>query len=107
MKVLFVCTAGQHRSKTAAEIYKRLYPNSETMFLGTNAFDDIDKQESNKQLLEWADRIYVMENRHKDKIIEFTKGYLRIYAKIKVVGIPDLYNYNHPELIRLLNESLR
>ena len=106
MKILFVCTQGKHRSRTAAEVWKKLHPEDEVQSIGTEHFDEKHGTQI-MELLDWADRIYAMEERHKKEIISISKGYERIYVKIKVLDIPDLYDYNNPELVRILKTKLK
>ena len=107
MKVLFVCTEGKHRSRTAAEVYKKLHPKTKTDYIGTEDFNNISRANYNYAALEWADVIYVMEERHKEEIIYSTDSNLKIYVKIKVLEIPDIYSYNQTELIAILKEKLK
>ena len=97
MKVLFVCTEGKHRSRTAAEVYKGLHPDTKTDYIGTLDFDNLSKANYNYES---------MEERHKEEIIKHTDSNLKIYAKIKVLNIPDIYSYKHPKLIAVLKEKL-
>ena len=107
MKVLFVCTEGKHRSRTAAEVYKKLHPKTKTDYIGTLDFDNLSKANYNYAALEWADIVYVMEECHKEEIIYFTDSNLKIYVKIKVLEILDIYSYNQTELIAILKEKLK
>lgn len=106
MKILFVCTQGKNRSRTASGVWKKLHPEDEVLSIGSEYFDE-KHQPQIMEILDWADRIYAMEERHKKEIISISRGYERIYVKIKVLGIPDLYDYNNPELVRILKTKLK
>lgn len=94
MNVLFVSTAGKDRAPTAEEVYKEIYPQAETKSMGTSFLDPFN--------LKWAERIYVMEYRHKVEIMDFSKNDVTIFGKILVLGIPADYHYNDPELKMVL-----
>jgi predicted protein tyrosine phosphatase len=97
MKVLFVCNQNIHRSKTAEQLFKGRF---ETRSAGL--FNDTPLDE---EKLKWADIVAVMEDRQRKEIAErFPSLYLR--KKIVCLDIPDMYHYNQPELIRLLNERV-
>jgi predicted protein tyrosine phosphatase len=99
MRVLFVCTAAEYRSRTAKDLFADKF---DTKSAGVEAFDK--KNQLNKKFLEWADLIFVMEEFHKDYIKRFfPKQYEK--KRVIVLGIPDIYDYNDPELIKLLQEK--
>jgi len=91
----------QWRSRTAETIFREL-PGHSVRSAGT----DVNAQvKVNAQLLEWADRIFVMEDKHKEFILKnfraATSG-----KKIIVLGIPDEYQYMNEELISLLGTAV-
>jgi len=93
MNLLFVCTAGEQRSPTAAGIYNEM--GYQTRFAGTHG---IGEQALTRKDLEWADKIIVMEDMHRDFISRnFPRQHAR--ADLTVLGIPDIYLRNDPELI--------
>lgn len=57
------------------------------------------------ELVAWADRIYAMENHHRNKI---RKKFRKTLGDTPVVtlGIPDEYEFMQPELVALLKERL-
>ncbi|RLI42050.1 phosphotyrosine protein phosphatase, partial [Candidatus Bathyarchaeota archaeon] len=57
-----------------------------------------------RDLIEWADRIFVMEDHHKRAILSICPEAER---KIIVLNIPDIYMRNDPELIEILKMKLR
>lgn len=54
--------------------------------------------------LQWADKIIVMEEKHREFIRSISKE--KVGAKLTVLGIPDIYEYNQKELIALLEEKV-
>jgi len=99
-RVLFVCTCAQARSPTA-----------EAMF---NGLGDIEAKSAgtsknypncvNRELIEWAEIIFVMEEKHKQCLIEIDGLSAN---KILVLGIPDIFGKNQPELRQLLLDRIQ
>jgi len=56
-----------------------------------------------KELIDWADMIFVMEERHKGALIRIDQN---AEAKIIVLGVDDHYLKDDPELTRILKEKL-
>jgi len=98
-KVLFVCSGNIDRSPTAEGMFKTR-PDLEVMSAGTSL---LARRRVTRQLVEWADKIFVMEQKHADRLEHLEPG---ARAKIVVLNIPDEYHRNDPELIRLLNERV-
>lgn len=92
--ILFVCSANKQRSKTAEDYFSSKYADFQFISAGTNS--KICEQEGTNpvtmDLLEQADLIFVMENRHKKEII--------------VLEIKDIYKYYQTELIEILEKRL-
>ena len=101
-KILFVCTANQMRSKTAAEIYQ-----GDSRFMVRSAgVANFAEVVLSLELLVWADYIVVMEERHREWIQEcYPEFYLHNREKVLNLGIPDIYNFMDPELITLLRQK--
>lgn len=94
-KVLFVCSAGILRSATAARLYAKKY---NTRCAGSAPYALIPVTVN---LLTWADEIVFVseENKHD---VETKFGDLDQWFApnmVKVLGIPDMYDHMHPELI--------
>ena len=106
MKILFVCSANKQRSKTAEDYFASIYKNHEFLSAGTNIklCRKEGTTELTKNLLKWADKVYVMEKRHLEQIQKNTGS--RYYSKIKVLAIPDVYKYYDGVLIGLLEEKV-
>jgi len=89
-KLLFICSLGLQRSPTAAEIFKDKY---ETRSLGIYT---ASKEEMEKAL-EWADKVFVMEEEH----VKF------INHKVINLQVKDQYFYGDEELIKILKEKVQ
>lgn len=99
--VLFVCSLNRVRSLTAEHLFKD-YPGIETRSAGTQ---ENARVVIGRDLLQWADRIFVMERHHKEKILaKFPELPLQ---KIVVLDIPSRESYMDPELIQMLRVALK
>ena len=56
-----------------------------------------------KELMNWADIVFVMEEHHKEALIKIDQN---AEAKIIVLGVDDHYLKGDPELMRILKERL-
>lgn len=106
MKFLFICSANKQRSKTAEDFFAQKYPEHEFLSAGTNT--KICRKEGTTELtedlLEWADKVYVMEKKHFYQIQKHTGS--NYYSKINVLDIPDIYKYYDTDLIAILEEKV-
>ena len=98
-RVLFVCTANIDRSPTAEDLLKNV-EGFEVQSAGVwfNA-----RRRISKELIDWADIIFVMEDFHKEVIMTLKPD---ADKKIVVLNIPDIYLRNDPELISILKVKL-
>ncbi|NWG13961.1 MAG: phosphotyrosine protein phosphatase [Acidobacteria bacterium] len=102
-RLLFVCTANQHRSRTAEDLYRR-DPRYEVRSAGTDVDElEPDEQPVTQELVAWADVIFVMEQYHLNVLEERFPG---VAEKIVVLEIPDYFYRGDPELTRLLKERV-
>lgn len=101
MNILFVCSRNQWRSPTAEAIYKR-YSGINVKSAGTEPSARI---RLNSKMIEWADIIFVMEKKHKQRMLENftieTKG-----KKIVILDIPDEFKYMDQELIEEIQSKV-
>ena len=95
MKILFICTANMERSPTAEKLFKDV-PGWETRSAGTSVDATVPVT---KELIDWADRIVVMQSHHMDRIIELSR---MAFRKTLVLGVEDVYYRCSPTLIGLL-----
>ena len=104
--VLFVCSANKDRSKTADDYFSKRYNEIEFSSAGTNRklCNQLGTQMLTKELLDWADIIIVMENKHRALI---KKAHYNIdHNKIEVLQIQDRYRYFQKELIDVLRQKV-
>ena len=97
MKVLFICNQNLNRSLTAEEIFREMF---ETRSAGLFNNKPLTEKE-----LSWADIIFVMEEFQRSEIAKrFPGQYLQ--KRILCLDIPDIFHYNQPELVELLNSKV-
>lgn len=97
MKVLFICNQNQNRSKTAEELFKCRY---ETKSAGLYNDNPVTRKQ-----IAWADAIVVMEESQRTEIAKrFPKEYMQ--KQIISLDIPDIYHYNQPKLVELLDSRI-
>ncbi|ARS41710.1 protein tyrosine phosphatase [Sphingobacteriaceae bacterium GW460-11-11-14-LB5] len=101
MNILFICSRNKWRSATAENIYKS-HPEHEVRSAGTAPSARI---KINAKLIIWADLIFVMEKKHKRRIIErFPEETGE--KEIITLHISDDYQYMDQELIEELNAKV-
>ena len=105
-RALFVCSAGLLRSATAANLFAKKDWN--TRGCGTEDFALI---RLSVNLIMWANKVYFM-NRENYESAKWTfreqKEILKVLEEKKVVlNIEDSFPYNHPELLRQLEEQVK
>jgi predicted protein tyrosine phosphatase len=94
VNILFVCSRNKWRSATAETIYKN-HADHQVRSAGTEPSARI---KISAKLILWADLIFVMEKKHKQRIAERFPE--EIYEKeIIILDIPDDYQYMDEELI--------
>ncbi|GGB81516.1 protein-tyrosine-phosphatase [Marinobacterium zhoushanense] len=101
MNLLFVCSENRLRSPTGEEVFSA-YEGINAIGAGTN--NDADTPVSG-DLIEWADIIFVMENKHRNKISKKYKDLLK-GKKLVCLDIPDNYDRMDPVLVRLLESKV-
>ena len=88
MKVLFVCSLGRMRSKTAAHCIGGI----EARYCGTDQDADV---RITPELIQWADKVICMEYEHLSAV-EKIDGTEMVHA---VWNIPDRFDYMEDELV--------
>jgi len=101
MNLLFICSRNRWRSRTAEDLFKRLY-GYDVRSAGTAESARI---KVNQKLLLWADLIFVMEREHKRRLQEKFPSSI-ITKEVIVLNIPDEYRYMDNQLVELLNDSV-
>ncbi len=99
--ILFICSRNQWRSPTAEKIYAK----DERVNVRSAGTSPRAKKTVNAKDIDWADTLFVMEHKHKERL-KSAFGRLLQYKKIIVLDIPDEYQYMDEELITLLKASV-
>ena len=102
LKILVICGRAKQRSLTAETIYTNS-PSINVRAAGISKDSDIPVTE---ELIEWANRILVMENTHKSKLSR-KFGHVLANKKIRVLNIPDKFRYMDPVLIDKLQSCIK
>ncbi len=100
-KILFICSQNKLRSPTAEQVFSQT-PGLDVLSAGTNN-DAITPLSA--ELVEWADKIFVMENMHRTKLQQRFRSALN-GKNIICLGIPDNFSYMDPELIAILKKKV-
>ena len=101
MRLLFICGRNRMRSPTAEALFDG-HAQVQTLSAGVNPDADVPVS---VELIAWADRIYVMERAHRDKLNARFGEALR-GKRVTCLGIPDRYEYMQPQLIEVLRHKL-
>ncbi|WP_334189082.1 low molecular weight protein tyrosine phosphatase family protein [Noviherbaspirillum sp.] len=101
MRVLFVCSQNKLRSPTAEQVFSQ-QPGIDALSAGTNHDAEIPVT---AELIDWADKIFVMENLHREKLQKRFKKSIN-GKKIVCLGIPDNYGYMDEELVSILKRKV-
>lgn len=107
-KVLCVCSAGLLRSPTAARVLQNHYGYN-TRSAGINR--DYALIILDEVLLVWADEVVCMDQNQADVVKLMLEGLKRdghnYEPDIKVLNIPDVYQYGDKELIDLIKTNYK
>jgi len=57
-----------------------------------------------KELIKWADEIYVMEFKHQQAVLEMVPS---AWKKVESLEIPDVYYRDQPELKQIIIEKMK
>ena len=96
-RLLFVCSRNQWRSPTAEAVWRK-HPGMEARSAGTSPSA---RHPVSVRDLEWADVIFVMEPKHKQRLMA---EHRRVIGgkPLHVLDVPDDYRYMDPELVEFL-----
>lgn len=95
--LLFICSRNQWRSPTAESLWRK-HPDFNTRSAGTSPRA---RKTVNASDISWADVIFVMEQKHKNRLkADFAR--LLKHKTVHVLDIPDNYTYMDPDLIQEL-----
>ena len=99
--ILFICSRNQWRSPTAEKVYSK-DPRVNVRSAGTSPKA---RHTVNTKDITWAELIFVMEHKHKDRLkAQYSK--LLQHKKVIVLNIPDEYQYMDEELVGLIEASV-
>ncbi|TAE21337.1 MAG: protein tyrosine phosphatase [Cytophagales bacterium] len=101
MKLLFVCSRNQWRSRTAEDLFKNR-SGIEVRSAGTEPSARI---RVTAKLIDWADLILVMEKRHWQRLSERFPNETAD-KNFDILDIPDEYGYMDPELVEMLEVAV-
>jgi len=102
VNILFVCSRNQWRSPTAEAIYKN-YVDLNVKSAGTEPTARIKLNAKN---ILWADLIFVMEKKHRQRMFEKFPNEIS-EKKIIVLDIPDEYKFMDKELIEEIEAKVK
>lgn len=101
MNFLFVCSRNEWRSRTAETIFKT---NQKHNFKSAGTESNA-RIKVNSKLVSWADIIFVMEKKHRQRLQE-RFGQLLKDKEVVILHIDDIYGYMDDELIETLKVSV-
>jgi len=101
INVLFVCSRNKWRSPTVEKIYK----HSIEFNVRSAGTEPSARIKITAKLIDWADIIFAMEKKHKQRLIKNFPSQTSS-KKIIVLDITDEYEYMDPELIDMLKISV-
>lgn len=101
MNLLFVCSRNQWRSPTAEEIFK----NSQEHQAKSAGTEPSARIKITEKLINWADIIFVMEKKHKERIEQRFASVVS-EKELIILEIPDEYQFMDEELVDLIKLSV-
>ena len=107
MNILFVCSVNIDRSKTAEKHFSTKYPQHKFRSAGTNfkLCKNSGSTPVDISLINWANEIIVMEEKHARVILDIAKEDLSNI--LNVLNISDDFEYMSPDLIAILNQKVQ
>jgi predicted protein tyrosine phosphatase len=100
-KLLFICGKNRRRSASAEEIFAGM-DGIEVSSAGTSVEA---RCQVSADLLEWADRVFVMEQSQRRYLNAHFAHSLKD-KKIVCLNIPDRFSYMQPELVAVLRAKV-
>lgn len=102
MNLLFICSRNQWRSPTAEKIFN----NTDGVFAKSAGTEPSARIKVNQTHIVWADIIFVMERKHKERLLLKFGDFVRA-KRIEILEIEDNYQYMDEELIEILESSVK
>ncbi|MBI2102698.1 phosphotyrosine protein phosphatase [Candidatus Woesearchaeota archaeon] len=93
MNVLFICNQNRNRSKLAEHIFQNKF--------NTQSAGLYNSKPLHEKQLRWADIVVVMEEEQRQEV-EKRFPELSVQKRILSFDIPDVYNYDNPQLKEIL-----
>ena len=103
MKVLFVCTANVARSPMAEAVFRELAEHRGHHTRSAGTASTATRRLTTRDVA-WADLVAVMEEAHR---VVIRRRWPRHAVKVTVLGVPDDYDPDEPELRELLRERIK
>jgi predicted protein tyrosine phosphatase len=100
-KLLFVCSQNKLRSLTAEKMLDS-NPDFAVKSAGT---EHNARQKITAGMIGWADMIFVMERKHRDRLNQKFREEIR-GKQVITLNIPDDFDFMQPELIEILEHRL-
>lgn len=101
MNILFICSRNSWRSPTAETIFK----HRQDLSVRSAGTEPSARIKVSAKLMNWADLIFVMEKRHKQRLAEKFPE-LVSEKTIHILDIRDEYEYMDSELVEILKISV-
>ena len=101
MNILFVCSRNKWRSLTAETIFKK----SQIHNVRSAGTESAARIKVTSKLIEWADIIFAMEKKHKQRMME-KFPLINSNEKTIILDIPDEYQYMDLELIDCISRGV-
>ncbi|KGJ96904.1 low molecular weight protein tyrosine phosphatase family protein [Colwellia psychrerythraea] len=99
--ILFICSRNQWRSPTGEQVWRN-HPELSVRSAGTSPRA---KRTVSAKDIQWADVIFVMEEKHKSRMkAQFTR--LLDYKDIQLLDIPDEYQYMDTQLVEIMKQTV-
>lgn len=101
LNALFVCSRNRWRSPTA----ERVFRNDPRLSVRSCGLSAKSPRTLRAHDLQWADIVFVMEAKHRSRILgEFRNELGKTH--LHVLEIPDDYQYMDPQLVELLTDRV-
>ena len=100
--MLFVCRVNRHRSATA----ERLFCKRADLDVRSAGTSEDALVRVNARMLEWGDVIFAMDDDERNNLTRMFPDHPAL-ERIVCLDIPDVFVFNDPELVRLLEERVR
>jgi len=99
--ILFICSKNKWRSPTAEAIFRR---DCRMNVRSAGTSQKAKRTVSEKDIM-WADIIFVMEKKHKQRLIAQFSGIFG-HKDLITLDIPDEYQFMDVELVELLKDGV-